>query len=308
LHDNPAERRPVAILNVSEIWNGRVGSIDDKFRRQYNRVFRVVTDSAHIGPLPVYLASGIPVIGDAYVDQAAYFDTGVVCKKVEARQTDDPFTWNVVATFDAEVHDPEKQSSPSKPSPLDRLPEISWSFDHFQAVAKIDIVTKNPVRNSAEDPFDPPPEIDDSWPKLTIQRNELIFDPQVAFAYRNAVNSDPWMGGAPKTWKVFGISASSKYENGLQFWSVSYEFHYKSLILVTGGVNTEYGWSLVLLDIGGQEIDVATNSIKTITDPHGVPIQRPLDGAGHKAAFGAAPYYITFTVYPSLSFAALNLP
>lgn len=67
-----------------------------------------------------------------------------------------------------------------------------------------------------------------------------------ARTYTNAVNSDTWNGGAPKTWKCQGCSAQVGSENvgtaTLIYWEVTWEFVYR-----------EDTWNLKPWDVGFHE-------------------------------------------------------
>lgn len=64
--------------------------------------------------------------------------------------------------------------------------------------------------------------------------------------YTNAVNSDTWNGGAPKTWKCQGCSAQLQTENkegtSFIFWETAWEFAYRA-----------DGWNLMPWDVGFHE-------------------------------------------------------
>jgi hypothetical protein len=66
-----------------------------------------------------------------------------------------------------------------------------------------------------------------------------VYDPALAIDYQDAVNEDSFMGFTPGQVKVAGISASSRFENNVRFWEVTYEFEF-----------SRDDWDLHILDRG----------------------------------------------------------
>src|SRR5262249_15878222 len=92
--------------------------------------------------------------------------------------------------------------------PLFKRPDVRWGFANFQrpGIWTID----NPSRaivNSAGEPFDPPVEIDDSRLVLTLVRNEPAFAPLTSLLYKDAINSDTFLGAAPGLAKIAMLSS-----------------------------------------------------------------------------------------------------
>src|SRR5207245_2866104 len=71
------------------------------------------------------------------------------------------------------------------------------------------------ILNSAGQYFDPPPMMDDSRPRLSIARNEPVFNPAIAINYQDAVNTDGFLGFTAGQVRVSGISASNESENNI---------------------------------------------------------------------------------------------
>lgn len=283
----------MSVLQAKEIHEGRLGPIETG-KRTYTRVWGVTTSSATDGPIQVREATGIPRLGDAYLTSSEG-DAGAVVKKVDPQPTDNPKLWHVRVEYDSSVEEEEE-------NPLNRPAVLSWGSAQFQRVAWKDI-DGNAILNSAGQYFDPPPEVDDSRPTLTVTRNEASFNPALKIDYEDAVNTDPFMGFAVGQAKVASINANSQFENGLSFWSVTYEFHFR-----------REGWILAPLDQGRYELwDIAgTKRLVPIKERDtlgrklttNVTEPVPLDGAG-KQLQNPGPTtakYKEFTVYKQRTF------
>lgn len=289
----------MAITDFQEIWNGRDGSFDAwRATRDYTRVFRVLTNSTLDGPTTILAAVGLPNARDPYFDPNFNYDLGAIAVKFDvAQDQDDPFTWLVRVKYTSSPQDVQ-QAQQVDQDPLSRPPKITWGFNKYQKPALTDI-NGAPLLNSAGAWFQPLPEIDDSRPVLTIQRNEATLNTQNLINYQDAVNSDDIWGFGVGTSKI-SIGAVSMWENNLVYWDVTYTIEFR-----------RDGWGLSIVDAGFYELD-ANNKPKAILDASGNVPGEPvlLNGAG-KRRLPADPnaYYVkTFTVYKQLAYGPLNLP
>jgi hypothetical protein len=222
-------------------------------------------------------------------------------RRIEPTQDgDNPKLWVVRVEYDTEM--------PEEEDPFDRPPEYSWTFAQFQKVAALDI-NGNAIVNSAGQYFDPPIEIDDSRPVLTIVRNEIYFNPAIAIAYQDAINSEWFFGFAPGVVKVANISAVSQVEddypsagNKFYYWKVTYEF------MMRRG-----GWTLQLLDQGRFKISAVADGdvmlepirdadLQPVTDP------LPLNGSGQPIDEPGPTncVFLPYQVYQALPFTAFG--
>lgn len=292
----------MAVTSATEIWDSRQGSIDQQGQRSYTREYRVITDDWTDGPKVVRQATGIPRVGDPYAPSGTETDTAAVVTSVTPRQNPEhPTVWLVRVEYRTRQIDPLQANE----DPLDRPAQIEWSFVPYRKVVWEDI-DNNAIDSSAGEPFDPPVEIDDSRPVLRITRNESGFDPARAVEYQDAVNDAAFFGGAVGQVKVASISASNQFEAGIEFWRVSYEFHFR-----------REGWALKVLDRGFLRLTAGARTLATLPahDASGgkildQPVSAPilLDGAGAPLAVGGTPQYRTFNVYKSKDFSVLGLP
>lgn len=257
-------------MQINELFDGRDHALSDKGVRTYTRVFHVITDDPYVGPAAVRAALGISR-GDPYITDSES-DLQARVRRIQPQQQDNPRLWEVRVEYDSTQ---EEESE----SPFDKPPEVSWDFAQFTRVAYKDRDGKA-ILNSAGQYFDPPIEIDDSRPVLTVVRNEPSYNPSLAYQYRDAVNSDAFYGAPPGTAKVVKITGASAVENDIPFWRVTYEFSF----------NPD-GWQPSILDqgryakIGGKlvpipEFDTDGNEIRGshVADPV------PLNGNGARLA------------------------
>lgn len=292
----------MAVVSVTEIWEGRSGNKSlEKFRREYQRVFRVYTDSNHDAAATIITHPSLPALGSGYITPNEA-DAGALCKKVEASQNaEDPLQWTVTATYDTDVPDPEEQEE----NPLNRPAQWKFSFSKYTKAVEKDLDDKAIV-NSAGMPFLPPVEIDQSRPVINVTINKATFSYIYVLNLQDAVNMDAWNGFAPNTLKIAGIEVSSQYENNIAFWQLTYNIE----------VNWE-GWNpMKVLDQGYYEKELVSGEEgsqsavyrrELIRDDFGQPMSGPtlLNGSGEQLPEGSDPVYLNFRVYRTVSFAGI---
>lgn len=292
----------MAVTAVNETWRGRAHEINSSGNRSYTRTFDVLTDDRNTAQKEVRDAAGVPRVGDVYPD-----DLGATATRVSVEQDPGIFLlWRVTVEYET-VTGNQNQAAEDE-DPLNRPAELEWSFAQFTKVADQDI-DGNMITNSAGDPFDPPPEIDDSRPVLRIARNEAGFSAATAVEFMDAVNDDAFFGGQPGQVKVANISAVRQFENGIPFWRVVYEFHFR-----------REGWSLQILDRGYRILvgGVPEPVVEDVKNPGGgtetfQEVREPilLNGAGLPKPSTPPPspgVYLSFDVYKTKTFAVLGLP
>lgn len=288
----------MAILSVNERGEGRGGRKGQKGEVTYRRVFIVITKSKSDGPQVVMNAvdpntgTSVPLIGEIYV-AGNDLDVNARCIGVDPQEIDGHGSkiWQVNCEYSTKWQD-------ATDDPLLRPTDISFSFAQFQRPVWLDI-NASAITNSANAYFDPPVEIDDSRPVLTMVRNESWFSTSLAIDYQDAVNSDIFFGFPVRTVKIAGISGQNAVENGIQFVKVTYEFH----------IRRELWIPLKILDAGMQD----KNRNTTIPGTSGqIAVEPwPLNGSG---TFLTAPtttsllQFRSFTVYKERAFSALALP
>lgn len=277
--------------------------------REYTRQFWVQLASYSDDPALAINAVGIPKRLQAYCT-ASHTDLWSWCDTISAeRNRDNPKVVEVECHYTTvEIN---IDLSGNMDSPLLERPEIEFGFESkqkalygypdpqqaYQGGGKP--TTSSGITNSAGEPFDPPVEIEVSYPVLTITRNEPTFFPNLAVQFQDAVNSDNFWGVNPHCARVKAIRGTKQYGKGQNYWKVTY----------TIAFNRET-WDLQILDIGTYYIDASDGNLKKkfYTD---VPDKQPkvgnLTAVGDDG--GATIHFKTFSkIYREEVFALLNLP
>lgn len=293
----------MAVTSLKENWEDRGGeysptlTINDVAANNsfgvvvHRRSWRAITNNTLDGDLTVANTVGVPAIYDPYVEPNGTVDPTCLCSRVQIKPDKmEPTLWHIQAEYRTDL----------LPNPLTRPTEIEIDFAPYQRAVQEDNAG-NPITNSADDPFDPPPTVDDSRVVLRFRRNEPVpSDASFYITYQDAINTDNWWGLQPKQAKVMKIKVIQQYDSLIPYVKVEYEIQ----------VRWE-GWQLLLLDKGFHVIDPTSMKQVLARDPiDGAPYAQPvlLDGTGKQLAQGGQPVYIQFDVYQDQAFAALHLP
>ena len=273
--------------------NTQQGTRTEGGKRTYRAMYVVVTDDINDGPLTVRMAAGIPQIGDSYSLGNDYDPTAFVKSITPTRKGENSKVWEVVV---------EWSELAKVDNPLNRPAKKNWGFEQAGKVAWQDIDGKA-ILNSAGDYFDPPIEIEDSRPLLTVVRNDATFDPLLAIDYQDAVNEDRFLIANPGQCKVAGIEASEEEENDVKFWRVVFHFAFR-----------REGWLAEPLDQGRYatvDANGAAQKRTPIPDKAGDPVTDPvpLDGKGAELvdATPETAKFLKFTVYKKRLFSRFNI-
>lgn len=287
------------VIRVGEVLGGREHDCDT-VTRTYRRVFQVLTDDPNVGAIAVRTAAGVPVITDVY-DTGLESDPGAQVVKVSARQSgEDPRKWLVTVEYDSNTFGVGVDQNP-----LNRPATLSWSTATKSEAMIFDFNDK-PVLNSANDPFDPPPERERAYGVLTIAKNVLTFDPNTIPDYAKTVNQSAFQGFPAGECLMDDISSQMSEENAVTFEAVVYK------IAVRRG-----GWNLRVLDAGFQQyVGTGLPGVllpKTLIrdsqtqEPYSTP--QLLDLTGHVLNPATQdPQYIEFEPYESKDWTPLGIP
>ncbi len=263
----------MAVLSILEQFLDRAVSFDEHAMREYTRKWRVVVSALTDDAITVTAAPGIPRMFDLYVGSDGGVDSlGAACRKIEATHVDD-FVWEVFARYSNKTDQPAL----GDPDPLNRPAEIDVTTERFQRPMDVD-ANGLAVVNSSNEKFDPPVEKDDSRPTLRITRNESSAPYDKLRIFKDTVNFESFYGYTPLTVKVAAINYRRAFENGIYYWSVTYEFH----------VNPDT-WLTKVLDQGTVTLN-ATGKPVAIVDVNGQRITTPqlLNGEGKRLCDAAA--------------------
>lgn len=264
-------------------------------------VWVVQTAHKQVSRFAIFALAELPQVGDDYST-----DEGVVLGlRVQRRRlhpVDDSDTlWELEVQYSTKTKDQDEQDE----EPLDRQPEIAIDFETYQTVAEgalVDFLNDEdaPVAeelffgraltNSAGEPFDPQPEMDQVRPVLTVTYNESFLNIPLLMHYANTVNSTVWLGCQPRTWKMGGPRISREIENGIKYWQISLTFTYN-----------KQTWDLQILNQGTYFIDGGGDK-QPFTDSPGNRIVGLLDDDGFELAEGADPTFERYRVYKETDF------
>ena len=143
-------------------------------------------------------------------------------------------------------------------NPLQRAPKKTWRSGSTDAYPQKDLDGKAIV-NPAGEPFREGVAIPEPYGILTITRNEAAFDDKKLIPFLKSTNLFKFYGWATGLVKCESITASTEYENGREFVSVTYEFHFNIK-----------GWLVEKLNEGSFSLDPETLEPLYPKDKNGV--------------------------------------
>jgi hypothetical protein len=278
----------------------------------YQRIFVVETDSDHTGAREVSFCPGLPFLGYQYQTSTEYDPLARCISRNAAPVGNSRRLWEVTVNYSSKHDDPEEEENEEESLELEP-PEVSFDFATRMRVIQLASQVFDPngtlVDNtfgapvtSAGEPFDPPPEMEEHFPVLTITRNELFLNINQIRDYVNTVNSDNFQGGGPRTVKLNGISTRKQYKKNLRYWRTTYTLEFRP--------DT---WDLQLLDIGSYYVTINPdgpnfkNYFLTDDDPP-QPRLGLLNGFGSELDTDAEPVFRRFpTIYTARPFNVLQL-
>lgn len=273
---------------IGERVGSRSGSRAIGRKRSYTRVLIVETDQTGAGPLTIRSLAGIPKLYDTYAsgDEA---DASARCKSITPRQIS-KFIWEVTCVYETlDSEDPQE-------NPLNRPYEVSWSGSRYSKPVYKDIATGRAIASSAGQPFDPPPEADNTRLVLSVARNEASFNHLLASLYADAVNSDQFFGAAPGYVKSACPKSQLVHEEDWHYWRTTYEFEFHP-----------DGWNARPLDAGTYYLDSEGNKVLPAADGTNMAAEILLNGSGGELASGGTPFFHDYQIYRRLPFASLGL-
>lgn len=273
------------------------------------RYFQVVLDDPATDHSEIFEHISIPKLFEPHPE-----DEGVICKSVapEQRDDDESYIVDVVAEYDDEYSGSEEEDEEDEElnNPLNRPVQVSLSFNEHDEIVVRDI-DGTPVRNSAEDPFDPPLTRKGGVLRFSMTKNFGSLDLPFLQSYKNAINSDTWNGFSPGVVRIANITGSKQVEaqriggvtTKVTFWQLTFEFE-----LAETGFGRDGTWKAYVLDAGYRTWPIGADTPEFIYATDGTPVSTPvpLDGVGG-IGDPSSPQWLQFDIYRSLPFAALGL-
>jgi hypothetical protein len=293
----------MAKLKVTKQKTGRrAAAVDVKFNRTYSATYRVVSETARIGPKQVLAVCPV-AIGNHYI-------YGV---KDDIDFEEDKGSWVNSISVEPESEDGKSWIIRVEYGPIDAAggdttdatlakPQITWDYVGSEQIVDEDIEGR-PVVNSAYDRFDPPLTREVKRPVLTIISQEEHFDFIEAFVYQDAINGNAFLAfGDEGLWRVTKYTGASTTKldakgNDVTVWNVTREWTFD-----------RNGWIRPILNQGMRQLNQNRDGWAPIL-VRGQPISSPvlLDTTGHELPAGADPIYGFYLTYPVLDFSVFDL-
>lgn len=286
----------------------------EKFQRDYDDNYEILTSSASIGRIAVLgaLASHIgvtvvPWVGASYLDPlTGESDSRARLKDIQVQQTDrkNGLTWSGTVSYSTQTVDEQKQ----KDSPADEPPKWSGGGRVEEKNLTKD-VNGNPIVNSAMLPFAQGALIGSNVQTLTLVRKRTLDDfPNIGAVsdhveeVQNKCNFDDWQGFPALNLCCDSVSYEEGFDSSIPFWKFTYQFS-------QGSADQPDRSQLVYLDAGFEEIVSAGppptyRRIRDSATGQPVTLPFPLDGGGHKGD-ASTPTYVSFTVRKSVPFGVI---
>jgi hypothetical protein len=247
----------MTVTYLKEDAGGRTAT-NSKGIRTYTRVFLFETDSQADDAWEVGSHPDAPKIGQAFRDAWCISSTPSCIEPWKG--------WSITAEYSSER---EMNEDPTQ-DPI----QIRVYTEQFQKPAVFN-KDNELIVNSAGDPYDPPPMMDDSRRVLSLSRN-VPSCPSWVLDYQDAVSSDAFTAlgvtYAAGTGKVQSVSLSvAQKRNNIDFYTLEILIH-----LQRGG------WILKTLDAGFRELDYGGELINIVNpgDEERVSAPVPLNGSG----------------------------
>lgn len=314
----------MAVSSIRPTHRGRGGGQDRTGRNTYTIAYIVLTDNAYdewgvIKSDP--LLNGL--IGSNYTNGLGFTDPKSFCTNLRPDQQADRTTWMVYAEYEPKSHEElgrltitghfekKKKALTGVRSQLVDQYGQSTSGAVIKTGAKI-VKYESLYANSFGDPFDPAPEIEVSYPVLSITRLEPELSLPRLMSFRDAINNAPWAGVPTACAKMMSIEFRHEYRfvNKVEkkLWWITYTigldpdtwiiqkldagYHYYSGTAEGAGKRRDF------VDSNNQpRIGLLSNEIADVGTQKGI-----------KLADLTKPEFKYFREYPERSFGALQFP
>jgi hypothetical protein len=217
-------------VSVDELFDGRTGSpwnMDG--HRDYTKRYRVVVKIKEASAILVAAAPGIPQPGSRYVSgNNVEYDLLAIVTGYECRPENegDWQNWIVEVKYSTRTPPGGKTDRSSQNNPENEPADIQWDSESLQTSPIQDMEGK-PYLCSNQLPYSPPPTFDSPFPVLTISRNELSFDLNLADYYTNALNDASFLGWPKGRAQCLRPNATQKHRGTLRYWRVTYKIRFR---------------------------------------------------------------------------------
>lgn len=276
------------------------------------------------GPADAFAAMTAKISGGAAVPQYGEVHPGnglIFVSSIDAELAGDS-----LRHFKVTVEYSSNETKQTADNPLERAPEISWSYAEATEPYFLDRTPESeqgpkPVTNSAGEPFEQYLERECGTLTITISRNESAYDAAALDQYSHTVNSKQVRIDNtiydPGTLKLSPITATKATETytGSDGKPVTVTYYKKTYVLKA----SRAGWNQKVLDVGvneGVQVDDPDHAgmklvtLRPILDRGNKQVTKPvpLDGLGHKRpSVTDKPAQLTFRPYVSMDWTPINL-
>lgn len=286
----------MSVVSVNQTWTGRSGDAAGIGSSRITRTWLAKTDNRFDTEIAVLNSGLVPVAFVSTLPESPYF----LCRNVRASQkSETPFAWDVEAEYSDEPLGKDEKDRQQNPNPLTRPPKISWDSQQYEKPIEKD-TSDEAIMNSANDPFDPPPTMDDARWQISITSNVAVV-PAFVLTLNNKINSSvvnvDGISFAAKTLKVQGLRISEEQlENDVLFRVVTFQLHFRPET-----------WVFKPLDAGFAELVSGEKREILLDDGTKPSAPWPLDGSGAKLASPtpATAVYLTKNIYAETDLSVL---
>ena len=293
----------MSVIDCRLIGVNRDGSYDAKNIRVWNELWRVQTNDPLDGPATVVNYSGLPALFAPYESGNDSDPYALLVSKKPREEGEGHKSWIVACEYRSDAISAEVGSNP-----LTDLVKYSCGFDQFSEIARQTSFGQR-IINSVDQVFTPPPEVDQSRPVYIVQRNEAYINLPGIVDLSDSVNQYAWKGCAPRTVKVKSITPGEiQNRNGIEFYSVRYEFHINWLTWDLRILNqaTRYKDSNGVYQLLPQGQEPATLYVKTDTlVPRGATVSTDAVFYEDKASAASNVVYLRYRYYKERNFSAM---
>ncbi len=310
----------MAVISCEQIFDGRRGKESTGRKLEHTQIWEVITDDDADDENTVGLAPELPVMGDPHPNSPS----ATMVDADASQSSESPRLWYVTCNFSSsldkdhakEVAGPNddgesvETANPTdrEENPLNRPATYKVESEQTTEIAEYDF-NGDAIVNSAGEPFDPPAQVEVSYPMIVVEKNFPIGHPILALniqsLYYDCTNDDVWRGIPIGQLRIVKIGCVYDFENGVAFGRVTFNMKLKWK-----------GWKLKIVDCGFnwiqggelKQIDVPKDG-----DGKAPETPQPLDGNGQRlngnvGQIGTLPLvFREFQIYRGLAYATLGI-
>lgn len=183
--------------------------------RKYTDQYTVITSGDDVTGKMVANAPGLPKKNSGHPT-----DSTAIVTRIDPKQQN-ATTWFVTITWSTKHGDKERQSD----DPIDDPVKLRWERVDLEESRSKDLDGKW-YRNILQEALRNPPKFPISRLRLIVEQSTLVFNPTMAKAFGNKVNSDAWFGYAPHEVLLYMPTATEQFKNDVAYWKIVFTFEF----------------------------------------------------------------------------------